>query len=420
MSYRFPVLLAICLASTLSLTALAQDEDVAPAAPTPPAAPAPVPTPAAPAPKPAGNPQKAKTEAPPPVAPIAAVNRDVPDCLTYLGTPLDGGMVERDSKLYFISPKLPSDQAGGSTYLIEADLIAGKAKRIAGFKGGDSASLIEHGRSLDAISILDFSAMRPDCGEGTASGTAIKWLDRKVLPSFGMGKYAFVIGEEAGHLADMDKGLVQDIDLVSKQKRTLNSFEAGARPLFIKTTPPVAIYTYNPKSRELSKYVNLKKVPELTLKLKEGMKLLQERDQFGIMQIKDNDHVVQISHIQGWSGKNFKTFDINLPNGILASKLSVQISFQSSQVLLFGKDEDARKSLRQVLYYKGKDLTKTFKAPDGMYFSSARFSKDHNGIFTVSDISSNVVRELWYLESENDVKKIDVLKEKKAVPAKTP
>jgi hypothetical protein len=235
-----------------------------------------------------------------------------------------------------------------------------------------------------------------------------------------MGKYAFVPGEEAGHLADMDKGLVQDIDLASKQKRTLNSFEAGTRPLFIKASPPVAIYNYNPKTRELSKYTNLKKVPELTLRLKEGMKILQERDQFGIMQVKDNDHVIQISHIQGWSGKDFKTFDITLPNGILASKLSANISFQSSQVLLFGKDEDARKSIRQVLYYKGKDLAKTFKAPDGMYFSSARFSRDHSGIFTVSDISSNVVRELWHLETENDVKKIDVLKEKKAAPVKAP
>ncbi|RYZ51303.1 MAG: hypothetical protein EOP07_21575, partial [Proteobacteria bacterium] len=88
---------------------------------------------------------------------------------------------------------------------------------------------------------------------------------------------------------------MQDIDLSSKQKRTLNSFEAGTRPLYIKATPPVAIYNYNPKTRELSKYINLKKVPDLTLRLKEGMKILQERDQFGIMQVKDNDHVIQIS-----------------------------------------------------------------------------------------------------------------------------
>ncbi|RYZ51302.1 MAG: hypothetical protein EOP07_21570 [Proteobacteria bacterium] len=109
MSYRFPVLLAISLASSLSLTAMAQDEDAAPAAaPTPP--PAPPVEQAAPPPKPAGNPQNPKVDAPPP-APVTAVSRDVPDCQTYLASPLDGGMVERDSKLYFISPKLPSDQS---------------------------------------------------------------------------------------------------------------------------------------------------------------------------------------------------------------------------------------------------------------------------------------------------------------------
>lgn len=326
-------------------------------------------------------------------------------------------MIQRDKKLYYVSAKLPDDQANGTAYLVETDLEAEKSKRLAGFRGGKSAALLEHGRSLEAISILDFSGGRPDCGEGRTAATAIKWTDQKVLPSFASGSYGYIEGDKVGHLANLETGLIQDIDLLSRQKRTLDSFAAGSRPLYVKASPPIALYTYNPKARELSKFVNNKKVADATLRLKEGMRLLQEGDKFGIMQIKNGDKTLQISQIKDWSGHDFRGFDINLPSGIAASSLAARINFANSQVLLFGKDEAARKSLGQVLFYTGKELTKTYKAPEGSYFSSVRFGHEHGIIMLLSDASSNAVTELWWVAAGDEVKKIDVIKEKKAAAA---
>ena len=415
MSHRYSGLVSICLA-VLILPAgwvFAQDDEVPPPA-VPAAPPASVPASAAkPAAKPAPK-AKAESAAPTPGAPAPQVSRVLPDCQTYLASPLDGSVIQVDKKVYYVSPKLPSDKGSGTAYLVETDLDAGKSKRLAGYRGGKSATLLEHGRTLEAISIFDFSNEKPDCGEGKSTPIAIKWTEQKVLPSFPAGNYGYIEGESVGHLANLDSGLIQDIDLASKQKRTLESFTAGSRPLFLKASPPIALYSYSPKNRELSKFVNNEKTAEATLRLKEGMRVLQQGEQFGILQVKNDEKTLQVSQIKGWSGNEMKTFEINLPSGVAGASLAAHISFQSSQVLLFGKDETARRNLKQVLFYTGKDLTKTYKAPDGAFFSSARFGKERGIILLLSDLASNVVKELWWIEPGAEIKKIDAVKEKKA------
>jgi hypothetical protein len=431
MSSSFPLNFGLCLSLLAGATSLAfaQDEDM-PAAKPAAAAPAPAspPTPTPPAPTPAGEAPKAAPaatagkkgkaakgeEAPPPPP---AESRELPDCQTYLATPLDGAVIELDKKFYYVSPKLPGDKSAGTSYLVETDLEAGKSKRLAGFRGGQTSALLQHGKIAEALSILDFSSGKPDCGEGKAAALAIKWADQKVLPSFPVGTYGFVEGDIVSHLADLETGLIQDIDLGSRQRRTLESVPAGSRPLYIKATPPIAMYTYHPKTRELSKYFNNKKPAESSMRLKEGMRLLQQGDQFGVLQSKDEGKTLQITQIKGWSGSEMHNYDIKLPNGVLASSVALRISFKGSQVLVFGKDEAARRSLRQVFYYSGKDLKQTFKAPEGSYFSTAQFGREHGTILLVSDIASNVVKEFWYTESANDIRKIDAVKEKKPIAA---
>ncbi len=87
-----------------------------------------------------------------------------------------------DALIY--SGRVPSDKGSGTAYLVETDLESGKSKRLAGFHGGKSATLVEHGSSPEAISIFDFSNQNPDCGRGKATPIAIRWAEQKVLPSF--------------------------------------------------------------------------------------------------------------------------------------------------------------------------------------------------------------------------------------------
>ncbi|MBC7661486.1 MAG: hypothetical protein H7249_17455 [Chitinophagaceae bacterium] len=395
-------------------------EDAAP--PPPPPTPAAAVAPAVPVAKPvvdgtkaSANPAKAgekDTDKTAPLPPSAEL-RTLPDCQTYLATPMDGAIIQVNKKFYFVSPKLPTDKTPGTTYLVEVDTSAAKAKRLAGFRGGPSATLLGHGRTFDTVSIMDFGGGKPDCGEGKTAATAIQWASQKVLPSYSIGNYGYVIGDRFGYLADLDKGAISDIDLVTQQKRTIDTFPAGTRPLYVKTSPPLVVFLYDTKKHELNRYQNLSKKPDETLRLKEGMKLVQQGDQFGIVQALEETKSLKISQIKDWSGTETKTFDLALPAGVQPSTLAVRINFQSTQTLVFGKDETARKELKQVFFYSGKDLAKTFVAPPESYFSGARFGKDGGILLLLSDMSSNVVREFWWMDQGSEVTKIDVIKEKK-------
>ncbi len=341
----------------------------------------------------------------------AAPSKPLPPCSNYIATPLDSNLLEINKKLYFTSVKMPSDAGAASAYLIEADLEAGKAKRIAGFKAGKSVSLISHGKDASAITILDFTNGKADCGEGTTTGTALKPSEQKVIPSFPSANYGLVASDTNLLLADLDKGTLAEKDLSSNQSRSLESFPRGTRPLFLKTSPPVVLYNYFPETNELGRFIANKKVASEKLKLRPQARLIREKDKFAIAIA--NGQILQIGYFKGWSGDENKVVDLTLPAGFQSATVAINGRFESDEILVFGKDDPTRRSLKSVLHFTGKDL-KTYKTLDAnSYFSSANFLKDGSVALMVSELSSGVVEEIWTIAGGAEPRRIDVLKEKK-------
>lgn len=341
----------------------------------------------------------------------AKTSKPLPLCTTYSATPFDSSLLSFEKKIYFTSPKLPSDSGAATHYLIEVDIPEAKAKRVVGFKSGTFVSLIAHDPEPRSISILDFSKGKPDCGEGLTSGTLIKLSEKKVSPSFPSANYGLIPGDSSAHLGDLDKGIIQDLDIKTGQRRMLESFNKGTRPVYLKVAPPIALYVYNPETRELAKYIANKKTAESKLKLKEGMRLVRDGEKFGVVSQKGLK--LQVAEIKGWSGDAMKTADLDLTPEFSTQNPSVKALFASDEYLVIGKDDTAQKMLKTVLYFKGKDR-KIFKAPDAKsYFSHVEFTGDGTVALLLSEESSNVVRELWLSKDGAEPQKIDVLKVKK-------
>lgn len=341
------------------------------------------------------------------------------NCHSYLATPMDSALLSYPNKIYFTSPKPPADKGTASHYLIEVDLSEGKAKRLAGFKSGKAVSLIAHDKTPKTISMLDFSSGRPDCGEGTTAGLAIRWKEQKVSASFPPGNYGIVPGELSATLADLDKGAVHAIDFVTGQKRTLETFRKGTRPLYLKAAPPTVIYAFDPQTKELSQYIASKKKPTSKLKLKEGMRLVRDADQFGVLTGDGNK--LKVAEIPGWSSKKISTLDLELPGGFAWPHISMEARFATNEFLVFGSDEFKRKTQSSVVYFEDKRSV-VFKAPDAKsYFSQAKFIASGAVVLLLSDIETDVVRELWLSVKGAEPKKIEVLKQAKVEsPASAP
>ncbi len=342
---------------------------------------------------------------------VKPVLLNLPECSSYLATPMETSILEHEKKIYFTSPKLPSDSGPATSYFLEVDLTEGKAKKIAGFRGGRFLSLKAHAPGQELISMFDFNAAKPHCAEGVTVGTAIDLKEQKVKPSFPSANYMFVAGDAMTFLAEPDKGLIQQVDISTGQRRTLERFSAGSRPLYLKSSPPVAIYTYNPQSKELSKFVASKKTADSILKLKEGMRLVRDGEKFGIAQAKQSS--LQLVQIKGWSGDEMKTQDLPLPTGYQAASVAVKPLFDKQLAVVYGRDDSVRRSLRSMTIYSG-STPKTYKASDlGSYISQVEILRSGSVAALISEANSGAVKELWLITDLGEPRKIEILKSKK-------
>jgi hypothetical protein len=313
---------------------------------------------------------------------------ELADCASYIANVESGELLfTQDGKfVYFLSRQTRETGSEGKSYLYEADLENFRSKRIVSLRTGENASLVGHGQPLEAITVLDFYKARVGCGEGLSSGIGIKWIGKqKIIKSYPQGNYKIVLTDQGAVVADMDQRKIKMVDLTSFQKRTLASFGEKFFPLYVKTSP-LQLTGFKPEQNELVRYEDQEAEPSAILKLKKGMRLLQDKDQFGIITSDEGGKVLQIKQIKGWSGEVFRGIDVRLPEGFLADRVGVQIDFRSGISLVQGANKALKKELKQVLVYNGlkAQVDRLLKAPEGQYFSQAVITPKARKILVLS------------------------------------
>ncbi|HET9241007.1 MAG TPA: hypothetical protein VFO10_27320 [Oligoflexus sp.] len=337
---------------------------------------------------------RGKTPAPghkPPVSEAAgpaAATPEPADCTSYIANPESGELYfAQDGKLvYFLSRQAGETAPEGKGFLYEVDLENLRSKRIVSLKIGDNAALVGHGQPLEAMTVLDFHRARVGCGEGSSAGIGIKWIGKqKIIKSYPQGSYKIVASDKGPIVADMELSNIKLLDLNTFQKRTLTSFPARFYPLFLRSAP-LQLIGFKPEQDELVRLDDHDPEPSAVLKLKKGMRLVQDQDQFGIVTSGDAGRILQVKQIKGWSGDAFRGIDIRLPDGVLADRVGVNVDFRTGICLVQGANPDLRREMRQVLIYnsaKGQ-MDKILKAPEGQYFSQAVFGQRGRKIVVLS------------------------------------
>jgi hypothetical protein len=313
---------------------------------------------------------------------------EITDCLSYMANPESGELLfAQDGKLvYFLSRQAGEVGAEGKAFLYEADLDNLRSKRIVSLKIGDNPSLVGHGQPLEAITVLDFHKARIGCGEGSTAGIGIKWIGKqKIIKSYPQGNYKILGSDKGPIVADMDQNNIKILDLNTFQKRTLTSFPEKFYPLFLRSSP-IQLIGFKPEQNELVRFDDHDPEPSAVLKLKKGMRLVQDLEQFGIVTSGESGKVLQVKQIKGWSGDAFRGIDIRLPEGMLADRVGVNIDFRSGLCLVQGANQALKRELRQVLVYNGAkgQTDHLLKAPEGQYFSQAVFAQKARKILVLS------------------------------------
>jgi len=328
-----------------------------------------------------------KTSLPEVAAPVA-VAPETADCMSYIANPESGELYfTQDGKVvYFLSRQSGEATPDGKGFLYEVDVDTLRQRRIVSLKVGDNAALVGHGQPLEAMTVLDFHKARIGCGEGATAGIGIKWIGKqKIIKSYPQGSYKIVASDKGPIVADMDAKNIKLLDLNTFQKRTLTTFPDKFYPLFLRNVP-LQLIGFKPEQDELVRLDDHDPEPSAVLKLKKGMRIVQDQDQFGIVTSGDAGRVLQVKQIKGWSGDAFRGIDIRLPDGVLADRVGVQVDFRTGICLVQGANQDLRREMRQLLIYnsaKGQ-MDKPLKAPEGQYFSQALFGQKGRKIVFLS------------------------------------
>jgi hypothetical protein len=367
---RIVRLLGVASLGFLALNKAVADDGVLPRGRTP-----------APGSKPA-VPEGGATTTPAPPVPLPA------DCMSYMANPRDGEVLfAQDGKVvYFLSRQAGEVGPEGKAFLYEVDLNQFRSKRIVSLKIGDNPALVGHGMPLEAITVLDFHKARIGCGEGSTAGIGIKWIGKqKIIKSYPQGNYKVVPTERGLVVADMEQNNIKALDLNTFQKRSLISFPEKFVPLFMRSSP-LQLIGFKPEQNELVRFEGHDPEPSAVLKLKKGMRLVQDLDQFGIVTSGDAGKVLQVKQIKGWSGDAFRGIDINLPEGMTADRLGVTVDFSRGICLVQGANQALKRELRQVLIYNGAkgQIDRVLKAPEGQYFSQAVFAQNDKKILVLA------------------------------------
>jgi hypothetical protein len=328
-----------------------------------------------------------KSSAPEAAAP-AAVAPETVDCMSYIANPESGELffAQEGKVVYFLSRQSGEVAPEGKGFLYEVDIESLRSKRIVSLKIGDNAALVGHGQPLEAMTVLDFHKARVGCGEGATAGIGIKWIGKqKIIKSYPQSRYKIVPSDKGPIVADMEQNNIKILDLNTFQKRTMTTFPAKFQPLFLRNVP-LQLIGFKPEQDELVRLDDHDPEPSAVLKLKKGMRLVQDQDQFGIVTSGDAGKVLQVKQIKGWSGDAFRGIDIRLPDGVLADRVGVNVDFRTGICLVQGANPDLRREMRQLLIYnsaKGQ-MDKILKAPEGQYFSQAVFGQRGRKIVVLS------------------------------------
>ena len=318
------------------------------------------------------------------------------ECLSYHAAPqMSNLLFSRDGKkAYFISREKTDTNSSGKSFLYEIDMGSYKFKRIVSLRASESSALIGHGDPIEAISVFDF---KQGCGEGVSAGIGLKWVgEQKIIKSFASAHYKVVPSDDGMQIADLDQKSIKSLDVHSFQKRSISNFPAKVVPLFLKQNPPV-LFAFSPELLELQRFEEHASDPKAVLKLKKGMRLVQQNELFAVISAGEKPRSVQLRAVKGWSGDLAKNFEFQLPEPWTYEKTGALLDFVSGSLIVFGANGQDRRALRQILLISvsKSSVEKVINAGVGQYFSQIALDpRGHQLLVLSRSLADDVVQSL--------------------------
>ncbi len=292
------------------------------------------------------------------------------ECLSYHAAPFTSDLLlsGENGKAYFVSREKSETSASSKAFLYEVDVTTNKYKRIVSLRANEASALVGHGEPFAAISVFDF---KQGCGEGVSAGIGLKWVgEQKIIKSFPSARYKIVPSDQGVQVADLDQRTIKSLDVQSFQKRSVGNFPSQVIPLFIKLNPPI-LYGFSPELAELQRFEEHESMPKAVLKLKKGMRLVQQNELFAVINPGDDPRVLQLKLVKGWSGDLFKNYEFQLPEKWSFEESGTLLDFATGTIMVFpAKNQDKREKRQVITYSLSKpEVEKVITADKGQYFS---------------------------------------------------
>lgn len=303
----------------------------------------------------------------------------LPSCHDYHMNP-EVGDIAFDSAVgmaYFLGQEVVKDQSKApKNLLIQLSLSNLTLKKLATISSKKDTKIVLHNNPAEAATLLSPRGGNTGCGQGTSKGVTVQWGgQRRIIKSFAKKYYKILKSSKGTQVFSIANRNVSAFDLGAFQRRTIKKLPKNGVPLYFDIENLVSYHFEDEADGQLLRYNVLSSKLEKKIKLAAGMKLVQQEHQFGVATVNDEEGLITVNQIKGWSGSRSKVFRFR-PNKIDVGQSQLHMNFESGLAVLTGRNESISRSLGKLEIIDGKQsqILQIVKAPKNHFWSSVALS----------------------------------------------
>lgn len=266
----------------------------------------------------------------------------------------------RSTKAQKIKGKVDSEadrlkQAQGKRrYVVyRIDLKSRKTEPVIALEQSSDAVLLLHGEPVMALSIVGFFGTKRGCLEGKASIVYVRFADKSATPIQVRGDFVLTQTPKGAAIVDRDRESIVLFDQETFQARSLRKVPPLEQALYFDfATQQLITWADSKEFRGLKFYLGNKDESPKQLAIKVGDKIIQDGDQFAVVQRDAQNNSITLQAVQSRDGtEQGPVYTLSLPPTQLASLAGVELRLSKKIAVVAGVNNFARREWRQAFIF---------------------------------------------------------------------
>lgn len=288
-------------------------------------------------------------------------------------------------------PKQPSNKRRYT--VLRIDIKSRKAEPVLALEQSADAALLLQGDPVVGISVLGFVGPNRACLEGKASIVQVRFADKKAAPIKIQGNYSLTLSPKGAMIIDRERDSIVTFDQETLQSRALRKLPQAERALAFDGVKQLITWADTADFRGIKFYAGAKDANPRQISVKAGDKLVQDGEQFAVVQRDLVNNSLQLLELNGeTSSEPARPYSLRLPAQQSVAVAGLQLRLAKKIAIVFGMNDFAKRQWRQAFVFdlKQREPVASVRPLAQQYVGAAALdARGRYAVFEIRDLETN-------------------------------